>query len=370
VRQGRNRVLYSFAVDGKMLPEFTTVSRVHRDTDSQLAGYQRPEVLAHIAEIRDYLESTDPMIPNAVVVAFDARVRFELSGVQPIDGGYSRLGTLVVPVDPSAPPENRPGWIVDGQQRAAAIRDALVSAFPICITAFISRSPKEQREQFILVNSTKPLPKGLIYELLPTTDAQLPARLERKRYPAYLLTRLNHDHDSPLCGLIQTPTTPTGCIKDNSILKMLEYSLSDGALYTVRRGHKDKDETDALLDMLKAYWSAVAEVFPKAWGVPPRKSRLMHGAGVVAMGFIMDAIVDRYRRTGLPSYDQFVDNLVPLRRSCRWTEGEWIFASGKRRRWNELQNTPSDIEMLVDHLLQLYRVKVWNRSARVTGTGR
>ena len=32
---------------------------------------------------------------------------------------------------------------------------------------------KEQTEQFILVNSTKPLPKGLIYELLPGTEATL-----------------------------------------------------------------------------------------------------------------------------------------------------------------------------------------------------
>jgi hypothetical protein len=34
-------------------------------------------VLSHISEIRDYLESDNPMIPNAIVVAFDRRVRFE-----------------------------------------------------------------------------------------------------------------------------------------------------------------------------------------------------------------------------------------------------------------------------------------------------
>ena len=366
VRQGRNRVLYSFAVDGKLLPAFATVSRLHRVADSQLGGYQRPEVLSHIAEIRDYLESKNPMIPNAIVIAFDPRVRFEPFHVQPIDGGYSRLGTLVVPIDPQAPPEDRPGWIVDGQQRAAAIRDAMIAKFPICVTAFITKSAKEQREQFILVNSTKPLPKGLIYELLPTTDARLPSSLERKRYPAYLLNRLNHDEDSPLRGLIQTPTTPAGRIKDNSILKMLDYSLSDGALYTVRRGHGEADEADVMLDMLKAFWSAVAAVFPDAWALPPRHSRLMHGAGIVAMGFIMDAIADRYRRAGIPSYDEFVGNLEPLRSVCRWTQGEWVFGRRTRRRWNEIQNTPKDIEILVDYLLEEYRRKVWSRSAQLS----
>ena len=42
-----------------------------------MQGYQRPEALKHIASIRRYLESDDPMIPNALVIAFDERVKFE-----------------------------------------------------------------------------------------------------------------------------------------------------------------------------------------------------------------------------------------------------------------------------------------------------
>jgi len=71
LRQGRDRVLYSFAVDGKMLPEFTTVSRLGRGEHKEVLGYQRPEVLSHIAEIRAYLESDNPILPNAIVIAFD-----------------------------------------------------------------------------------------------------------------------------------------------------------------------------------------------------------------------------------------------------------------------------------------------------------
>lgn len=75
IRQGRRRRLYTFAVDGKQLPLFTTVSRVRRE-DRQIAGYQRPEVLAHVNAIRSYIESGEPLLPNAIVVAFDTRVRF------------------------------------------------------------------------------------------------------------------------------------------------------------------------------------------------------------------------------------------------------------------------------------------------------
>src|SRR6516164_2395729 len=209
VHQGGGRVLYSFAVDGKKLPSFAAVSRIRRDGDAEVEGYQRPEVLSHIASIRRYLESEAPMIPNALVVAFDKRVQFEpLPGALVVS--YAQQGTLIIPASSDLPDEDKPGWIVDGQQRSAAIRDARIESFPVVVTAFITDSDEDQRSQFILVNSTKPLPKGLIYELLPSTKGTLPPALMRKRFLTFLVERLNFDEDSPLRGMIQTPTTPDG----------------------------------------------------------------------------------------------------------------------------------------------------------------
>ena len=53
--------------------------RESAETAVEIEGYQRPEVLSHIGEIRNYLESQSPMVPNAIVVAFDSRVHFEPS---------------------------------------------------------------------------------------------------------------------------------------------------------------------------------------------------------------------------------------------------------------------------------------------------
>ena len=75
--QSPGRRVYSFGVDGKMLHRIAAISRVGRNDDLSIRGYQRPEVLAHIQAIRSYLESPSPMIPNGIVVAFDERVRFE-----------------------------------------------------------------------------------------------------------------------------------------------------------------------------------------------------------------------------------------------------------------------------------------------------
>jgi DGQHR domain-containing protein len=367
VRQGDGRILYSFAVDGKKLPLFAAVSRIHREEDAEVEGYQRPEILSHIASIRRYLESGSPMIPNALVVAFDKRVRFEPL-LNAASAEYVRPGTLHIPVCADPADDGKPGWIVDGQQRSAAIRDARISSFPVCVTAFITDSDEEQRSQFILVNSAKPLPKGLIYELLPATVGALPATLQTRKFPAILLRRLNSEYRSPLYRRIRTPTTPEGIIKDNSVLKMLENSLSDGALYTFRDPQTGAGDEEQMMSLLIDFWSAVSTVFAAAWDKPPRQSRLMHGVGIASLGFLMDAVFDRYSRKRVPDTEDFARDLTEIADMCRWTNGYWDFGPNAQRRWNELQNTSRDIQLLTSYLLGEYKARVWSGELPVNET--
>jgi DGQHR domain-containing protein len=353
IRQNPQRTLYSFAVDGKRLPLFAAISRVKRDAEHQIAGYQRAESIEHIRTIRRYIETADAVLPNALVVAFDPRVRFEPFG--PVTSGEAEFGHLVVPVDESDTDEQKPAWIVDGQQRTAAIRDADVDSFQVCVTAFITDSVMEQRSQFILVNSAKPLPKGLIHELLPATPAEdLPLALLKRRFPAQILARLNYDDDSPMKGKIRTTTAACGVIKDNSVLKMLSMSIEDGALYEWFDGEHGNGDMESMLVLLKHYWRAVAAVFPKAWEAPPRRSRLVHGVGVIALGCLMDEIAYRLDAV-LPTQEDFAHEIRRISDQCAWTEGFWQFGGADQRRWNELQNIPRDIKALSDHLLRCYR---------------
>jgi len=366
VKQSAGRTLYSFAVNGKAIPSFATISRIKRDND-ELTGYQRPEVLSHISEIRKYIESESPMIPNAVVIAFDSRVKFEPDSDQE-NNADSRSGKIVIPIDTEEHNEDKPGFIVDGQQRIAAVREASVASFQLCVTAFVANNVNEQTEQFILVNSTKPLPKGLIYELLPNTESVLSTHLHRRRFPARLLSQLNSIQESPLKNLIQTPTNPNGKIKDNSILKMIENSLSDGALYRFQGYLDDELDEESMLKLMMNFWAAVSRVFATAWNKPPRESRLMHGAGIVGMGFLMDAITDRHRRIKIPTAEQFAEDLLPLREVCSWTNGYWDFGPDKKLKWNEIQNTSKDINLLANFLLIKYKQLVWSKRQEPSGS--
>ena len=92
---------------------------------------------------------------------------------------------------------------------------------------------------------------------------------------------------------------------------MLENSLSDGALYFYRNPQTGECDEEAMLAVLKDFWRAVSHVFPEAWDKPPRQSRLMHGAGIASLGFLMDTIFDRYIRVRVPAEQDFAKRPGP-----------------------------------------------------------
>lgn len=136
-----------------------------------------------------------------------------------MDGGIARLS-----IDMS---DGAQGFVVDGQQRLSALAE-VDRDFQVFVSALICRDEAELRRQFVLINNSKPLPKSLIYELLPTVD-DLPARLSRRSEAADLTGRLNFEATS-LKGYIKQHTWPEGIIADTVMQKIIMESLNNGVL--------------------------------------------------------------------------------------------------------------------------------------------
>jgi len=353
ISQGKKGKIYSFAIDGKLLPDFTTISRVKRDETASITGYQRPEISSHVTEIRKYLESEDALLPNALVVAFNPEVTFDKLD-ESNSSSFGSVGNLVIPIDKTRDDNVKPGWVVDGQQRVAAIREADLERFNVCVIAFITENLDEQREQFILVNETKPLPSLLIDELLPSTDTQLPTRLSRRVLPNRLVERLNSDADSPLRGMIKTQTSPDGIITAGPLVTSLIGNITNGSLYTFRDPETGNGDVEKMLTVLKRYWQAVKTTFEPAWGLPPRLSRLMHGTGVRSMHFLMDEILSLHENIETVTVKQFEKELALIKDKCHWTTGTWKFPNGEVRKWNEIQNIGKDRDMVTRFIVREY----------------
>jgi DGQHR domain-containing protein len=272
------------------------------------------------------------------------------------------VGTIEIPVPKNGGP--RPAWIVDGQQRALALARCRRKDFPVVVNAFVADHVDVQREQFLRVNSTKPLPRGLITELLPEIDTVLPPALAARRVPSAMCDLLNQDKDSPFLGLIRRSSrsaTENGAggrehavVADTAIVQMVQESLSHpkGILFTYRNVSTGAVDIEGIRRVLLTYWTAVREEFPDAWGLPPTRSRLMHGAGIRAMGRLMDrvmAAIDPRHPKGISLVRREVRYVRPI---CRWTGGIWERVNGLR--WNEIQNLSSHIRMLSDALVRAY----------------
>src|SRR5690606_24966368 len=119
---------------------------------------------------RAYLEREDALLPNAVIIAFLDNVELK----------RSTDGRVQVIIDTE---KGVPGFVVDGQQRLTALSGIDKPGFQVFVSALICKDYDELRQQFVLINSTRPLPRTLIYELLPTVEG-LPVRYSARRFAA------------------------------------------------------------------------------------------------------------------------------------------------------------------------------------------
>ncbi len=354
--QGPGLDVYAFFIRGGDIMKIADISRVERDERDALKGFQRPEIQQHVKEIVQYLDQGNVLFPNSLILAMAPDVRFTASrGTRPAnDEGVGQTGTLTIPIFEVG---NRVAWIVDGQQRSLALSRSTNQSFPVPVVAFVSDNLEVQREQFVLVNKAKPLPRRLIDELLPETrNVLLPRDLRKRKVPSELCNWLNLNNKSPFYSLIKRPSdkkdNATAVITDTAVVEMIRQSLSNplGALAPYKPSDTDPGDVDAMCTILVTYWSAVRDVFPEAWGKDPRQSRLMHSAGILAMGMLMDRIYARLSgaNESYVAVRKEVEKVAPL---CRWTSGIWESIGV---RWNDIESTPQDKKRLQEALIRAY----------------
>jgi hypothetical protein len=186
----------------------------------------------------------------------------------------------------------------------------------------------------------------------------LPPRLSLRKTPSALCDLLNRDADSPFCGLIRRASSQaahrrSAVVTDTSVVNMLQESLTSpaGCLFPYRNMTSGETDFDGLWTALLLYWTAVRDTFPDAWGQPPARSRLMHGAGIRAMGRLMDRVLAAVNPRHPAAAEQVRADLARIAPHCRWTGGAW---DGLGLRWNEIQNVPRHINELSSLLVRTY----------------
>jgi DGQHR domain-containing protein len=352
-KQGRGDEVFSFFIKGSDIAKVAEISRITRDEDNALKGFQRKEIQNHVKGIIEYLDRGNVLFPNAIILALAPEVAFKQSRGPTPKGiaEVAQIGTLKLPIRDEG---RRVAWIVDGQQRSLALSRTTNTDISVPVVAFISSDLETQREQFILVNKARPLPGRLINELLPEIGVQLPRDLSMKKIPSELCNLLNRDPKSPFFELIKRTSQEdlkSAVIIDNALVKVMENSIKNplGALAPYKQAEDGHADIDGMYRTMFVFWQAVKDEFPDAWGKPPTRSRLMHSAGIQAMGVLMDKIMTRLHGHGDPRRE-IQQSLHRIRPHCHWTDGVW---EGLGLKWNEIQKLSKHVNALSDLLVRL-----------------
>jgi DGQHR domain-containing protein len=356
LRQHPKHPLYQFALSAQELLQIADISRVSRDEAGKLLGYQRPEVRKHVKGIVDYLDSGSVLFPNSIILALSGDAVFKEVRGPKVDDGLAEAGTLELPVPANGGP--KPAWIVDGQQRALALSRCRRRDLLVPVNAFVATDLEVQKEQFLRINTTKPLPRGLVNELLPDVETILPPQLAARQAPARLCEILNRDPESPFKGLVYRSSMrgrgkQRAPVNDTSLLHTIQESLTNpsGCLFPYRNVATGETDFAAIRLVLLVYWNAVKATFPEAWGLHPSKSRLMHGAGIRSMGRLMDRVMSVVQVSDKNAGRTVHRELARIKHLCAWTEGAWQELGIK---WNEVQNVPSHVKLLSNYLMRAY----------------
>src|SRR3546814_11409812 len=86
-------------------------------------------------------------------------------------------------------------------------------------------------------------------------------------------------------------------ITDAALVRTLQRQIHQplGALASFRSLDGGSTDPNAMYEVILQFWRDVKLAFPDAWGLPPEQSRLMHSAGIAAIGALMDHLIDRKR---------------------------------------------------------------------------
>jgi DGQHR domain-containing protein len=285
-------------------------------------GYQRPFDHRHAREFRHYIEE-----PKATTIPLTFNLRgkkgdgWKLSATR-----KTEMATLSIRV----PTARQPAVLaqVDCQHRLGMMSDC---ATPLTFQCYLGLSAREEMAIFSVINAKA---KGLSPSLLDFHTTKLVPGLEHIQVDLYVAKALNDDPDSPWFGKVKLGGFATQGSQRRISLRGLQAAtkqlLQRCALLTAPHFTPVQK-----YEIVKAFWTAVAKTWPKAWSLP-RRYLLLKGVGVTALSLLAAEIVPVALSQGqVLNEETFARYLIALK-SVDWSNTGPFRAFGGRHGANEV----------------------------------
>jgi DGQHR domain-containing protein len=284
-------------------------------------GYQRPMDRRHSREFRAYIET-----PGATTIplTFNLRGREGKSWTLTDQGD----GVAVLAIRESVSNGAKVLAQVDCQHRLGSMRD---SDIPLTFQCFLGLEPRDEMAIFSIINGKA---KGLSSSLLDYHSTKLIPDLDVVQLDLYIAKRLHDDPESVWQGKIKLGGASTQGNQRRISLRGLQ-TATKLLLHQCLLGTATELSPIEKYQIVRAFWSAVAQIWPIAW-TRPRTHLLTKGVGVNALSLLAGELVTLvFSREQRPNATTFVEYLTPLA-ALDWSTSGPFKAFGGRHGANEV----------------------------------
>jgi len=379
-------IRYHFSCDGRLIRSVAYVARLDA---LRREGNQRDEIPDHVSKIAQGIAS-GTNVPNAVLLVLkEDMVEEEIPNtnqdipessivIRPLQDGWIesrhplfsdhiiqcwRPVEIDFPYRAAAFDSEKSAQIVDGQQRTAALSLVDIDETPYVTLSVIAIPTDDDgaRRIFEVANTSVKITTDFRRALLASTDDAQGYQAYEQQVAKAVSTLVLRDEESPFYKIVRHPGVRyergnTPHIPHNSLFSLVKEMLAAGL------GQFCETEEE-ICTLIKRSFLKVKEKWPDEWNRKPSETKLMHGAGLRGIAFLIEQKLSQI----LTANEDIVnvsderlwvgvsEMLDTLKERVIWSTSAMAGANEEVQRWfteNVLsrQNTPTDIAKIKDSL--------------------
>jgi DGQHR domain-containing protein len=289
VLKQKGRELFCFGMSSEQLGKVCYVTPRSQNDPEEIQRIVDPK---RAKDIGEYIKQANSLLPNALVVSLTNEVRISTSGT---DG----VKILHFPDD-----KGKFAYILDGQHRLEGFKYSDGIEFDLPVVAIYNADDALRGKIFADINSKQVAVSDVHLLSLYYQIKELPI----DETPVMdVITQLNADADSPLHRRIRMMDTDKGTwIKNAALKKWLAPHLGSGGILATKK-------VSERAQIIKNYLSAVAKLWPKAWG-DLKKYNLCRPMGLEIILSVFPAVKQRCDLNSGKQYtaENFYQQMKPL----------------------------------------------------------
>ena len=349
------------------------IHRFHSPDKINKIGVQRLKHIKWVEELQEGLKSPKAEMWSTAIIYFDID-KIEYTKLRDFED--QEIGVIIINYDGHVFDADKPGWILDGQQRMWALENIaintedsdsleLIGPITIVIGEFEDNDSNDKldfiRRTFYITNKTQNLPSNFRKDLLATLDESsqeiLTKKDKRDTLIASIVDDLSKDVDSPFKNLIDMsnlglPRKQGEYISRGAmnyvIQQILEYEAFNKDNLPIP---KSDNRYNFNMKLIKDYFNAIRYIFLNEWETSTEESRIRSRLVLTSFASLLSKILHISVALSRDRENRF---RVLVQEILKISEDERTQFDINSSLLLNLKNNQADIRTLTTNLIRIY----------------